>query len=134
MVGELVHVCAQIVFTYLYLARIGRPDLLWSLNILARTATKWNGARDQRLARMISYFISRKTYRQFCRVGDKVDNCKLGLFQDTSFGSATCTIASQRQGVSCTCVQILWMCKKPTAVFSQQHGGRGGSQDCEWVV
>ena len=24
-----------------------------------------------------------------------------------------------------TCVPILWMCKKPTAVFSQQHGGRG---------
>ena len=61
VVGELAHVCAQIVFTYLYLARIGRPDLLWSLNILARTATKWNGARDQRLARLISHFISRTT-------------------------------------------------------------------------
>ena len=27
-----------------YLARIGRPDLLWTVNILARSVTKWNKA------------------------------------------------------------------------------------------
>ena len=40
-VGELSEVCSQIVLTCLYLARIGRPDLLWSVNKLARAVTKW---------------------------------------------------------------------------------------------
>ena len=33
--------CSQIVLTCLYLARIGRPDILWSVNKLARAVTKW---------------------------------------------------------------------------------------------
>ena len=40
-VGELSKVCSQIVLKCLYLARIGRPDILWSVIKLARTVTKW---------------------------------------------------------------------------------------------
>ena len=40
-VGELSKVCSQIVLKCLYLARIGRPDILWSVNKLARSITKW---------------------------------------------------------------------------------------------
>ena len=40
-VGELSQVCSQIVLKCLYLARIGRPDILWSVNKLARSITKW---------------------------------------------------------------------------------------------
>ena len=36
-VGDLSKVCSQIVVKYLYFARIGRPDLLWSVNKLARS-------------------------------------------------------------------------------------------------
>ena len=39
-VGELSQVCSQIVLKCLYLARIGRPDILWSVNKLARSITK----------------------------------------------------------------------------------------------
>ena len=39
-VGELSKVCSQIVVRSLYLARIGRPDILWSVNIFARAVTK----------------------------------------------------------------------------------------------
>ena len=39
-VGELSNVCSQIVLKYLYLARIGRLDILWSVNKLARSITK----------------------------------------------------------------------------------------------
>ena len=35
-VGELSTTCSQIVLKCLYLARIGRPDILWSVNKLAR--------------------------------------------------------------------------------------------------
>ena len=54
-VGELSQVCSQIVLKCLYLARIGRPDILWSVNKLARSITKWTKACDKRLNRLISY-------------------------------------------------------------------------------
>ena len=39
-----IDVCSQIVLQCLYFARIGRPDILWSVNKLARAVTK-NGLR-----------------------------------------------------------------------------------------
>ena len=50
-VGELSQVCSQIVLKCLYLARIGRPDILWSVNKFARAVTKWTRACDKRSAR-----------------------------------------------------------------------------------
>ena len=63
--SELAEVCSRIVSICLYLARIGRPDILWSVNKLARSVTKWTQACDRRLARLISYihFFTRD-YRQ----------------------------------------------------------------------
>ena len=46
-VGELSKVLSQIVLKCLYLARVGRPDILWSVNQLARSVTNWSGARDK---------------------------------------------------------------------------------------
>ena len=45
-VGELSTVCSQIVLKCLYLARIGRPDILWSVNKLAHAVTKRTNACD----------------------------------------------------------------------------------------
>ena len=56
-VGELSQICSQIVLKCLYLARIGRPDILWSVNKLARSITKWTNACDKRLNRLISFII-----------------------------------------------------------------------------
>ena len=39
-VGELSKVSSQIVLKCLYLARIGRPDIFWSVNKFARSITK----------------------------------------------------------------------------------------------
>ena len=58
-VGELSDVCSQVVLKCLYLARVGRLDILWSVNKLARSVTKWTRACDRRLARLISNFITR---------------------------------------------------------------------------
>ena len=41
-VGELSNICAQMVVKCLYLARIGRLDILWSVKKLARDTTKFD--------------------------------------------------------------------------------------------
>ena len=45
-VGELSKVCSQIVLKCLYLVCIGRPDILWSVNKLARSVTRHKLATD----------------------------------------------------------------------------------------
>ena len=56
-VGQFTEVCSQVVLKCLYLARIGRPDILWSVNKLAPSITKWTKACDKRLNRLISYIF-----------------------------------------------------------------------------
>ena len=84
-VGELPQVCSQIVLEYLYLARIGRPDILWSVNKLARSITQWTKACDKRLNRLISYIRHTCEYKQYCYLGNIAKQCRLGLFQDSDF-------------------------------------------------
>ena len=69
----------------MYLARIGRPDILWSVNKLARAVTKWTRACDKRLARLISYIHHTSEFKQYCHVGNTAQQCRLGLFQDSDF-------------------------------------------------
>ena len=73
-VGELSKVCSQIVLRCLYLASIGRPDILWSVSKLAREVTKWTKACDKRLARLISQIHHTSEYRQYCYVGETQHN------------------------------------------------------------
>ena len=84
-VGELLEECSQIVLKPLYVARIGRPDILWSVNKLARAATKWTQACDRRLARLISYIHHTQDYRQCCHGGNAKQHCRLGLIQVSDF-------------------------------------------------
>ena len=51
-VGELSKVCSKV--KCLYLARVGRLDILWSVNKLARAIAKWTRANGKRSARLIS--------------------------------------------------------------------------------
>ena len=77
-VGELSNTCSQIVLKCLYLARIGRPDILWSVNKLARSITKWTKACDKRLNRLISYIHHTSEYKQYCHVGNTAKQCTSG--------------------------------------------------------
>ena len=120
-VGELSHVCSQIVLTCLYLTRIGRPDILWSVNKLARSITKRTKACDKRLNRLISYIHHTCEYKQYCHVGNTANQCRLGLFQDSDFAGNLEDSKSTSGGTLCifgshTFVPISWMCKKQTAV------------------
>ena len=77
-VGELSQVCSPIVLKCLYLARIGRPDILWSVNKLARSITKWTKGCDKRLNRLISYIHHTSEYKQYCHVGNSTKQCRFG--------------------------------------------------------
>ena len=120
-VGELSTVCSQIVLKCLYLARVGRPDILWSVNKLARAVTKWTKYCDKRLARLISYIHNTSEYRQYCYVGNTIQQCRLGLFQDSDFAGDVEDSKSTSAWVLCifgshTFVPISWMCKKQSSV------------------
>ena len=112
---------SQIVLKCLYLARIGRPDILWSVNKLARAVTKWTKACDKRLARLISYIHHTCEYRQHCYVGNTAQHRRLGLFKDSDFAGDLEDSKSTSGGILCifgshTFVSISWMCKKQTSV------------------
>ena len=83
--GELSSVCSRIVLKALYLARMNRLDILWSVNNLARSVSCWNKACDKRLHRLISYIYHNQDIAQVNWVGDPVEDCKLMLFVDASF-------------------------------------------------
>ena len=120
-VGELSQECSQIVLKCSYLARIGRPDILWSVNKFARSITKWTKACDKRLNRLISYIRHSCEYKQYCHVGNTAKQCRLGLFQDSDFAGDLEDSKSTSGGTLCifgshTFVPISWMCKKQTVV------------------
>ena len=75
-VGELSKVCSPIVLKCLYLARIGRPDILWSVNKLEGTITKWTKACDKRLNRLISYIHYTCESQQYCDVVNTAKQCR----------------------------------------------------------
>ena len=83
--SKLSQVCSQVVLTCMYLARIGRPDILWSVNKLARSVTNWTQSCDKRLARSISCIHHISDYRHCCHVGNTAHHCRLGLFHDSDF-------------------------------------------------
>ena len=119
--GELLKGCSQIVLKCLYLARIGRDDILWSVNKLARSITKWTKACDKRLSRLISYIHHACDYKQYCHVGNTAKQCRLGLCQDSDFAGDLEDSKSISCGTLCifgsrTFVPISWMCKKQTSV------------------
>ena len=68
-----------------YMARIGRPDILWSVNKRARAITKWSSACDKRLARLISHIHHTCEFKQYCYMGNRAQQCRIGSFQDSDF-------------------------------------------------
>ena len=62
-VGDLSELCSQVALKYLYLTRIGRSDILWSVNKLARLITKCIKVCDKRVSRLISYIHHTYDYK-----------------------------------------------------------------------
>ena len=92
----------------------------WSINKLARAATKWTRACDKRLNRLISYIHHTCEYEQYCHVANTAQQCRMRLFQNSclvgdledsksSQGKILCTFGSPTFVPS-------WMCKKYPSV------------------
>ena len=84
-VRELSKVRYRIVLQRLYLARIGTPDNLWSVNKLARAVTKWTRARDKRVASSISYIHNTSIFRQYGQGRNTSKECRFGPFSRFRF-------------------------------------------------
>ena len=103
-------------------ARFWRPYLLWTINIVAPSATKWNNACDRNIGTRNNLHQSNETSHThivFCWA--KIQDCKLVFcgalllpeickIPESTSGGALCVFGSQ------TCVTVFWMCKKQTAV------------------
>ena len=103
----------KIVLKCQHLARIGRPDIQWSVNKLARSVTWWTQP---------SYIHHTNDFRQYCHVRNTAQHCRLGLFQDSDFAGHLEDSKSTSGGVLCifgsiTFVPVSWVCKKQTSVF-----------------
>ena len=118
-VGALSKVCSQIVLKCMYLARIGRPDVQWSVHKLARAVTKRTRACDRRLARLISYVHGTSCYCQSC--GKHSTTMQTWIVSRLWFCGRREDSKSTSLGVLCifgshTFVPTSWMCKKQTSV------------------
>ena len=110
-----------LVLKCLYLARLARPDLAWTINTQAREVTKWNVACDKRLKRLICYINSSAADCLYNYMGDPADKCKLVLFCDASFAGDLRDSKSTGGGIltlmgPSTFVVLSWVCKKQGAV------------------
>ena len=119
--SENCHKFAHKLFKCMYLARIGKPDIFWSVNKLARAVTKWTKSCDKLLARLISHIHHTCEFKQYCHVGNTAQQCRLGLFQDSDFAGDLEDSKTTSRGLLCifgshTSVPISWMCKKQTSV------------------
>ena len=111
--------CSQIVLRCLYLAPIGRPDILWSVSKLARSVTKWTQACDKRLARLISHIT--QTNSDNLVMWKHSTALQMGLVSrlrlcrqssGLNINVRRCLVYFRRR----TFVPVSWMCKKQTAV------------------
>ena len=118
----------------LYPARHGRPDLLWTVNYLTRSVTKWNRACGTRLAGSISHIHHTWNHRQYCHVGNKASECKLVPFHDQDFAGDMTDSKFTSEGVLCvlgsqTCVSVSRSCEKQTGVSQSSTEAENTSFD-----
>ena len=119
--GRLSPVASKLVLKALYCSRLARPELLWTVNALAREVTKWTVACDKKLHRLISYIHWNKNSVMTSFVGDNAEDCKLMLFCDASFAGDLVGSKSTSGMILVivgprTFVPITWFVKKQGAV------------------
>lgn len=119
--GKVAATAARIVLKSLYLARLARPEIYWTVNALAREVTKWTVACDKRLYRLICWIHFQRDWTLKCFLGDNVEDTYLAMFCDASFAGDLIGSKSTSGCYLCivgpnSFVPIAWMVKKQGAV------------------
>ena len=116
-VGELSKVCSKVVLKYLYLARIGRYDILWSVNKLARSVTTWPRACDRRSASLIFIHSPHKwlpatlSCGWHCRLfsprpwGLRTNGCESYVYLEVKHFVSICLMCKKQTWVSHSCTE-----------------------------
>ena len=106
-VGELSKVCSQIVLKCLNLARIGRPDILWSVDKLTRSITIWTKDCDKRLSRLIAYIHHTCEYNLYCCVAKYCQTMQIGTVSRLRFLQEILRIQNSHQVVHCAFLEVI---------------------------
>ena len=84
-VGKLSTVCSQIVVRCLYLTSIGRPDILWRANKLARAVTKWTKACEKTFGAFDHLHSSHKWIQAILLCGQHSTTMQIGIVSSLWF-------------------------------------------------
>ena len=85
----------------LCLPEIGRPDLIRSVDTLARPSQSETKGVAKDFLRWINLMNQSKDDRQFCHAGNEFEDCKHGMFQNVSFTSDLQNSKSRSGGILC---------------------------------
>ena len=105
-VGELSHVCSQMVLKCLYLARIGRPDILGSVHKLARSINKMDQGMWQTPKSIDFTFFKHVNVNNIVMWEMLLNNTNWGLFQDSDF-AGDLEDSNRRNWKSYICFQLV---------------------------
>ena len=131
-VGELSNVCSQIVLKCSYLARIGRREILWSVNKLARSVTDRTRDCDRRLARLMLH-PSHEWSQTNCHVGNTAQHCRLGLFQDSDFAGDSEDSKSTSGEILRTRTSVSYSSTE-SEIITLAGGLRSDGSPCSWFA
>ena len=85
--GCLAESASRILMKVLWCARLSRPDLMKPISDLTRKVTCWSLADDKRLFKLMSYLSTTPKLSLTCKIGDRMDDLKLGLYTDADHSS-----------------------------------------------
>ena len=119
--GALSEVCSNIVLKCLYLARIGRLDILWSVQQTGTICHKMDSSMQQTIGTINFLHSLHKWLPPILSCGQCGSTLSIGLLQDSDSAGDLEDSKSTSGGVMCifgsrTFVPISWMCKKQTWV------------------
>ena len=73
-------VASNIVVKYVWIARLTRPDIYWTVNSLARHLTKWSVACDKRPFRLTCWVHQTADLVMSCYIEDTPRTCQIVMF------------------------------------------------------
>ena len=84
--GQVSHKSSSVLMKLLWVCRLARPDLAYSISTLATQVTRWSRNSDKQLFRLVSYLNSTLDVCMVSQVSDPPAECTLDLFCDADLG------------------------------------------------